>query len=202
MPEPRTIGTFAKGRQLMAGKPVSLLHARIPAQPDVTPASLATMEAHMTGTASLLPAGLDVIGYGCTSGATVIGPDRVADLIRQAHPGSQVTNPLSAVIAALEALKAKRIGLLTPYVETVNQPLIAALGAAGIEVVIQDSFLQDDDWTVARIAEEFSFTVVWLSADRGSREVRTSKKIPAFAGIRFNRREVISTAPGGRRSCG
>ena len=142
-----------EARLVLAGQRVSLLHARIPAQAEVTPEALKTMEGHMVGTASLLPRDMDVVGYGCTSGATVIGPERVASLIGQVQGKARVTNPLSAVIAALQTLDARRIALLTPYVESVNAPLIAALAEAGIEVAAQASFNQSDDWSVARISE-------------------------------------------------
>ena len=149
-----------EARRIVAGRPVSLLHARIPAEPEVTPEALKTMEGHMSATAALLPKGLDAVGYGCTSGATVIGPARVAALIGAVQDQAAVTNPLSAVLAALAALQASRIALLTPYLESVNQPLIAALDQAGIDVVVQASFLQSDDWTVARITEEDTLSAV------------------------------------------
>ncbi|GIT08142.1 MAG: hypothetical protein CM1200mP30_17720 [Pseudomonadota bacterium] len=46
------------------------------------------MEAELPITASLLPASFnfDVIGYGCTSGSTVIGESRVTNAIRTVHP--------------------------------------------------------------------------------------------------------------------
>ena len=149
-----------EARGILANRPVSLLHARIPAEADVTPDTLKTMEAHMCATAALLPKALDAIGYGCTSGATVIGPDRVAALIEQAQPAAAVSNPLSAVLAALDALNARRIALLTPYVESVTTPLIDVLGQAGIEVLAQASFNRSDDWTVARITEEDTLTAI------------------------------------------
>lgn len=149
-----------EARQVLAGRAVSLLHARIPAQAEVTPEALKTMEAHMQLTAGLLPAGLDVVGYGCTSGATVIGPERVRDMIRDHGRQGEVTNPLTAALAALGRLSAKRIALLTPYVESVNAPLIAAFNKAGIEVVAQASFEQSDDWTVARIPEADTLTAI------------------------------------------
>ncbi|MDQ2089096.1 maleate cis-trans isomerase family protein [Marimonas arenosa] len=142
-----------EARRILGDRCVSLVHARIPAEPHVTPESLQKMAAHMQATAALLPAGLDAVGYGCTSGATVIGPGRVAELVGEAQPDARVTNPLSAVIAALNSLETKKIALLTPYVESVNAPLVAALDAAGIEVLTQASFEQSDDWSVARIAE-------------------------------------------------
>ena len=62
------------------------------------------MAGEMTATAALLPQGLDGVAYACTSGATIIGPDRVEALVQMAHPGVPVTNPLSSVVAALGEL--------------------------------------------------------------------------------------------------
>ena len=96
---------------------VALYHARIPNEMDITEETLAKMEAELPITASLLPGSFNfnVIGYGCTSGTTVIGEDRVEKAIRTVHPGIPVTNPLTACKAALGALKLKRIAFLTPY---------------------------------------------------------------------------------------
>ena len=59
----------------------ALYHTRIPSAPTVTRETLKLMEADMPAAAALLPdRRFDAIGYGCTSGATVIGPDRVAAL--------------------------------------------------------------------------------------------------------------------------
>ena len=142
-----------EARSVMAGRDVSLLHARIPAQAEVTPVALATMEAEMPATAALLPRGTQAIAYACTSGATVIGPERVQALVRQHHPDCVVTNPITAVVAALQALKAHRIAFVTPYVPEVNAPMRAFLAKNGIETVAEASFEQKDDWTVARITE-------------------------------------------------
>ena len=59
--------------------------------------------------------GFDVVGYGCTSGATLIGEEKVDKLIRDIHPEVATTNPITATKAALSALGLKRIALLTPY---------------------------------------------------------------------------------------
>ncbi|MRU13991.1 Asp/Glu racemase [Roseovarius sp. A21] len=142
-----------EARQVLGTRPVNLLHARIPAQADVTPEDLATMAGEMTGTAARLPAGLRAVAYGCTSGATVIGPERVQALVQKVQPDVPVTNPMSSVIAGLEALGARRIALVTPYVPDVTAPMRAYLAERGIEVVSEVSFGQSDDWTVARISE-------------------------------------------------
>ena len=73
-------------RTLLDFEGVALYHARIPNEMEITEGTLAQMEAELPITASLLPASFnfDVIGYGCTSGTTVIGEGRVAKAIRTA----------------------------------------------------------------------------------------------------------------------
>ena len=129
-------------------------HTRIASAPDVTPETLAKMADGVTASASQLPkgCGIGAIGYGCTSGATVIGEDRVASLIGAAHPGMPASNPMSALLAACSALGVQKLGLLTPYVMNVSQALIARLEKAGIEVSDFLTYEQVEETTVARIA--------------------------------------------------
>lgn len=142
-----------EARQVLAGREANLLHTRIPARADVTPEDLQSMVGEMTATAGLLPRGLDAVAYGCTSGATVIGPGRVEALVQMAHPGVPVTNPLSAVIAAMKDLGLSRIAMVTPYVDEIARPMREALDAHGIQTVSELSFGQKEEWTVARITE-------------------------------------------------
>lgn len=135
---------------------VVLYHSRVPSDPDVTPETLARMEAQIPASARLLPEGLnfDVIGYGCTSGATIIGAENVSHAINTVKPGTTTTDPLTAVKAALKALDARRIGFLTPYVAEVSQALRKNLEASGLEVAAFGSYEQSEEKTVARIAPE------------------------------------------------
>ncbi|MEM7545792.1 MAG: Asp/Glu racemase [Pseudomonadota bacterium] len=132
----------------------ALYHTRIPSAPDVTPETLAQMEADLPDAAALLPKRpYDVIGYGCTSGATVIGPERIAALIGAACETRAVTDPLTAIIAACRAFDATRIGFVTPYLPSVSLAMRRALEAAGLEIANFTSFEQQSEATVARIAE-------------------------------------------------
>ena len=135
-----------------AGLP--LYHARIPSDPEVTKETLKQMETDLPATAALLPktAPFKALGYGCTSGATVIGPEQVSSLVQQSLPGVAVTNPLSAVIAACRCFQAKRIGFLTPYIAEVSDLMRQRLEEAGIGVNALASFEQIEDAAVARIA--------------------------------------------------
>jgi len=157
----------AEACAMLAPGAANLLHTRIPARPDVTPEDLQDMAAQMTATAALLPPGLAAVGYGCTSGATVIGPGRVADLIGVAHSGVPVTDPISAVVAALHALGAARIALVSPYVASVTGPMRAHLSDNGIEVVRAVSFDQREDRTVARITEASTLAAIMTVAEGG-----------------------------------
>ena len=65
-----------------------------------------------------------------------------------------MTDPVTAARAALDALKVRRIALLTPYVRRINESLRAALAARGMEIPVMGSFNQDDDNVVARIAPQ------------------------------------------------
>src|SRR6056297_295624 len=146
-------GLEREARQVFAGRAAHVAHTRIPARDHVTPEDLAHMAPELTRSAALLPPGLGAVGYGCTSGATVIGPGEVARRVGEAHPGTPVTNPLSAVIAALGALGVTRVGMLTPYLPEVVAPMQAALAEAGVEAVAAESFGESDDRIVGRIPE-------------------------------------------------
>lgn len=143
----------AEARYVLHRPGFAVFHARIPAHALVTPATLKLMEAEMPQTAAQLPLGLDAIGYACTSGATVIGPERVESLVQSVHPGTPVTNPMTSVVRALYHLKARRIALVTPYLPSVSASLRDLLAGAGIDTVVEFSFNQEEDKTVALIAE-------------------------------------------------
>lgn len=132
---------------------VALYGARLKSPADITPETLRAMETEIAPAVALLPAGVtfDVIGFGCTSGALVIGEERVAARVREALPGARVTDPFTAGVAALKALGVERIGLLTPYIATINQSLRDALVARGLSVPVMGSFNEVDDDRVARI---------------------------------------------------
>lgn len=129
--------------------------SRVPSAQDVTPATLASMEEALPAAAELLPPQVtfDAIGYGCTSGATVIGEKQVVKRVQSVIGDVPVTNPLSALKAACTALGVRRLGFVTPYIEAVTARLRAALEADGLEIAGAGSFEQIEERVVARIAE-------------------------------------------------
>ncbi|MCA3903598.1 Asp/Glu racemase [Vibrio vulnificus] len=95
---------------------------------------------------------LDVVIYACTSGTVAIGSKRITQLIHQSCPSAAVTNPVTAAFAAFESFKAKRISILTPYTEAVNQDVAAFFESQGIEVLSISGFDFDDDTTMTFIS--------------------------------------------------
>lgn len=133
---------------------VALHHGRIRFAPEVRPDTLARMADALPEAARLLPGArpLDAVAYCCTSGATVIGAERVDAAVRSAHPSAAVTDPLRAVTAALAHLGAERVALLTPYRADVSEALSGRLAESGFDVAAFGSFEQETDALVARIA--------------------------------------------------
>ena len=140
---------------LMPIEGVALYHARLANDAVVSPRSLARMAEELPRAAELIAPslGLAAIGYACTSGATIIGETRVAEILARIHPGVPCTNPLTAAKAALAALGAARVGLVTPYTPDVTLAMQANFSAAGIDVPVVGSFYEDNDLEVGKINE-------------------------------------------------
>ncbi len=134
---------------------VNLLVSRVPSGEDVTSETLAAMAGRLTEAASLFPRGLlfDAIGYGCTSGAAEIGPERVAALVTEGAPARAVTEPTSALIAACRALGVRRLAILSPYVESVSAKLRDVIAEADVETPVFGGFDEPSEAKVARICE-------------------------------------------------
>ena len=114
------------------------------------------MELEVPKAAALLPEylGLKAIGYGCTSGSTIIGEQRVSELIQMNNPTVPTSNPLTAAKAALKRLGIKRLGLVTPYRPDVTELMQARFEEAGIVIQSVGSFYQQDDRVVGRITSD------------------------------------------------
>lgn len=133
---------------------VCRLHVtRVPSGAELTPQTIAAMEAALPSAAALLPAAaFDVVGYACTSGTTLIGASRVRDLVMGAAQTRAVTDPLTAALAACRDLGLSRIGIVSPYVDSVAAPIREAFEAAGVAVPDTLSFGEEVEARVARIA--------------------------------------------------
>lgn len=132
---------------------VAFFESRIPSPPDITPESLMEMHKEIAHATELLLPGVEfqVMAFGCTSGAIVIGEDRVFEQIRTIHPGVPCTTPITGAMEGLRVLGAQRIALLTPYVKPVNRLFKDYIEGQGIEITRIATFNHAVDAEVARI---------------------------------------------------
>lgn len=141
-------------RVLEALPGVALYESRILNSASITPETLKAMENGIAPATEMILPGepLDVVAYGCTSASMVIGEERVAACIRRARPEVACTTPITGALAALRALGAKRIALLTPYIDEINRFMRDYIEARGFTVPVMGSFNEEDDRKVARIS--------------------------------------------------
>ncbi|MCF6322289.1 MAG: Asp/Glu racemase [Rhizobiaceae bacterium] len=146
----------AEFRTLFNVSGIALYHSRIPSALEVNPQTLAQMEIDLPRAAALLPnaRALDVIGYGCTSGATMIGSVKIAEIIRKEHPGAKVSNPVIAIIAACHYLNAQNIAMVSPYIPSVSNAMRDLLENSGLNITRFGSFEQTREAVVARISPD------------------------------------------------
>jgi maleate isomerase len=140
-------------RQMLRVDGVAFYESRIFNAASITPETLRDMEGDIARTAALIRPGerLDVLAFGCTSGTIAIGEDRVFSRLRESRPGLPCTTPITAALAACTALGARRVALLTPYVERINRMMRDWLEARGLAVPVMGSYNHENDNEVARI---------------------------------------------------
>ena len=161
-------------RQALPGGDVAAFVSRIPSAAEVSNDSLAAMEADLPRAAGLLPktVNFDVVGYGCTSASSVIGTQRVAELVSAGCTSTQVTDPVSALVAACAAVGVSKLALLTPYTEEVSKSLRSALAAKGIETPVFGTFNEPVETKVARIdPRSIRDAAIELGKDKGAEAV-------------------------------
>lgn len=141
-------------RRLLPLDGIGLYCTRVWNDADITPETLRAIRGHIApGTRLILPAiPLDVVGFGCTSATMTLGEEVIFEEIRKERPGIACTTPITAALAAFEAMGARRIGVLTPYAPEVNAVVRAYLDGKGVDVVAFGTFNKLDDRDAAAIS--------------------------------------------------
>ncbi len=88
------------------------------------------------------PAAIDLVAYGCTAAGFIGGPQRDAEIQQQLAmiTGRPVVTTASAMIAALRHIGARRVAVVTPYLDPVNERLRDYLAQSGIGITRLQSF--------------------------------------------------------------
>lgn len=119
----------------------------------VTPATLAAMQPDLAAAAALIlpDEELDAVVYGCTSASVVIGDAAVRAGIAEGKPGAAVVTPVSAVLAGLRAMGARKLSVLTPYSVETSTPMARMFEAEGMELQRFTCMNLLDDREMARV---------------------------------------------------
>ena len=143
-------------RRLVADTGIGVHVARIPYENPTTPENLRRMQPALSAGAGLILPGepLDAICYSCTSASVVIGDDEVAAAVSAGKPGVPVVTPPLAAVAALNALGARLISVLTPYLTETAEPMARYFLGHGFELSSFTCLGLDDDRVMARISHD------------------------------------------------
>jgi maleate isomerase len=111
------------------GDGVAIYTSRLLNSSDCTVETLRALAPRLTeATALLIPEGrLDVVAYSCTSGSVVAGFQEIEASIQAARPGIPCITPITAGLAAFEALGVRKVAVLTPYIDEVNAHIVRHL---------------------------------------------------------------------------
>lgn len=137
--------------------PAQPIHvARVTSGAELTTETIARMEVDLPSAAHHLPQAphYAAVGYACTSGTTLIGAERVAELISRRCTTRTVCNPLTAAQRACRALGVSSIAVVSPYTPDIAQPVCAAFETDGIRVTRALHFGEEVEARVARIAPQ------------------------------------------------
>lgn len=157
----------ADARSILPTDDLALHVTRIPFDNPSTPENLAKLAPRLEGAAELLVPGLPLaaIWFSCTAATVEIGDAAIAKAIHTARPGVPVVTPAGAAIEAFAALGARRIALVTPYVEETTRPMAAYFERAGLDVAVAECLGVADDRDIARLTHDTIRAAV-LTADR------------------------------------
>lgn len=98
----------------------------------------------------------DVLVFGCTSAGALRGNEADDELCRRIEEatGTTVLSTIRSVRQALERRGARRVGVITPYVEALNEKIRASLEADGLDVAVTAGLGITENFAIAQVPPE------------------------------------------------
>jgi maleate isomerase len=125
---------------------------------ETTPeAEEAMLDDHLpTAVRDLASARPDVVVFGCTSAGALRGNEYEAELVRRmaGETGAEAISVAASVRAAIRRRGARRVGVITPYVESLNDKIRESLEADGIAVAAIHGLGIDENFEIASVDPE------------------------------------------------
>jgi maleate isomerase len=138
--------------------PGAALHTARMFMQDTTPAGENRMldEFALPAARDLGTARPDVVVFGCTSAGALRGNDYDTELCERISEltGAPTVSTIGAVRAAIQASGATRIGVITPYVEELNEKIRASIEAEGTQVAAITGLGITDNFEIAEIGHD------------------------------------------------
>lgn len=147
-------GNVVAERQIraMLAPNVALHTTRLPLTGSSEDQLLAMIDGLEHAAGLLADARVDLIAFNCTAVST-FKPDAEGEILRRIDSvsrGARAVTTADALLAGLKAVGAKRIALITPYIESVTRREVAYFQHHGFEVVCDASYGIDTNWDMAR----------------------------------------------------
>jgi len=108
--------------------------------------------------AELSDARCDVLAYACLVAIMCQGPGyhqvsekRLGEVVKNNNSNGQIVSSAGALIDGIKAIGAKKVSIITPYMEPLTETVIEYLNSAGIEVVDSISLQVPDNLEVGRL---------------------------------------------------
>jgi maleate isomerase len=125
---------------------------------ETTPEAEAVMiDEHLSpAIADLASARPDVVVFGCTSAGALRGNAYEAELVSRiaAETGAETVSVAASVRRAIKARQACRVGVVTPYVDELNEKIRESLEADGLEVAAIHGLAITENFAIAEMAPE------------------------------------------------
>ena len=95
----------------------------------------------------------DVLVFGCTSAGALLGNDADRELCARMaqETGTEVISTIASVRGALARRRAGRVGVITPYVDALNDRIRESIEADGIEVAAIEGLGITENFAIAEV---------------------------------------------------
>ena len=164
-PRPRRVGLMIPSSNTMMEvdfirdlPPGVALHTARMYMEDTTPAGENRMldEFALPAARDLGTARPDVVVFGCTSAGALRGNDYDSRLCEQISEltGAPTVSTIGAVRAAIEASGAANVGVITPYVDELNEKIRASIEADGFDVAAITGLGITENFAIAEVGED------------------------------------------------
>ncbi len=107
--------------------------------------------------------------FGCTSGGALRGNDYDRGLCERiaAVTGAETISTIESVRQAIARRSARRVGVITPYVDALNASIRASIEADGVDVAWIDGLGIEENFTIAEVPSEEIVGQAEAAAARG-----------------------------------